>query len=431
MSNNGGADAHVQSTVGTRPGTEPAAGAGESTTGNSGVNSTVGPSRTNGNASANTGIKAPESILTGQLKASEPVPVHAQPKAAAFGAPADPSHKLATSATCEADQVLKSGWLFKRGKSKTWSRKWAVLRPNQLALYKDEREYKAVRVVQAGEIMSAAVLDDPQRANHFAVFTPDANLHLRADNHPDAQEWVDILRMAANGASENMLASSYKRDSILGGSSEPPMAAADLARSPQHPQPSSTSQQRPVRPLSPRDARPHPGTISIPPPVARPISPGLAVSPMSGGGIDFSGTEGGMSSNTSERDGAPANSRHQATTSEAAAAAAMQAHPDEQEEKVLKKGHLLRLRKHLGQWKKQWVVVTTHRLVLYKGEQHKHPQRVIDASRILDAIEIDPLSKSKKYCLQVVTPEKRLRFCADSEEDLTTWLAVCKSIIRG
>jgi hypothetical protein len=343
------------------------------------------------------------------------------------------------AAAVERDVVLKSGWLYKRGKGKTWSRKWLVLRSNQLAVYKDEREYQAEKIIQTGDIMSAAVLDDPQRANHFAVFTSNANLHLRADNHPDAQEWVDVLRHAANDACESIIASSYKRDSVLQGQGFDPTNSGGLLHTHVSGVDTSAGSSQ-VNRLSLRrgDSRNGVGPLSIPPPAvigpAQPVSPPMAASPTSGGYFEFSGTEAGMSSCTSDRDPTAIGEQkiaRQPTVSEAAAAVAMHSRPDDQEEKVLKRGQLLRLRKRLSQWKKQWIVITTHRILLYKSEQNKQPQRVIDASRVLDAIEIDPLSKSKIYCLQVVTPEKRIRFCAGSEEELTSWLATFKSIIRG
>lgn len=44
-------------------------------------------------------------------------------------------------------------------------------------------------------------------------------------------------------------------------------------------------------------------------------------------------------------------------------------------------------------------------------------------------MELDALSKNKQYCMQLITPEKRLQFAANTEEDLTRWLASIKFTI--
>lgn len=43
-------------------------------------------------------------------------------------------------------------------------------------------------------------------------------------------------------------------------------------------------------------------------------------------------------------------------------------------------------------------------------------------------MELDAI-KSKQYCMQIITPEKRLQFSTSSEEDLTRWIAAIKSAI--
>jgi hypothetical protein len=50
-------------------------------------------------------------------------------------------------------------------------------------------------------------------------------------------------------------------------------------------------------------------------------------------------------------------------------------------------------------------------------------------SQIINAAEIDPVSKSKKFCLQIVAEEKTYRFCAPNEESLTKWLGSLKSVL--
>lgn len=103
--------------------------------------------------------------------------------------------------------------------------------------------------------------------------------------------------------------------------------------------------------------------------------------------------------------------------------------PPKSEEKILESGHLLRLKKRYKQWRSQWVVLSNERLVFYKTEKSKSPVKVISIENLIDVVELDALSKSKQYCMQLITPEKRMRFCAPSEEDLIRWLAAIKAVI--
>ena len=50
-------------------------------------------------------------------------------------------------------------------------------------------------------------------------------------------------------------------------------------------------------------------------------------------------------------------------------------------------------------------------------------------SQVINAAEIDPMSKSKTSCLQIIVEEKTYRFCAPDEESLARWLGSLKSIL--
>jgi hypothetical protein len=50
---------------------------------------------------------------------------------------------------------------------------------------------------------------------------------------------------------------------------------------------------------------------------------------------------------------------------------------------------------------------------------------------ILAAVDIDPLSRTKRHCFQVVTKEKGLRFCADSDAEVDRWLGGLMSLIEA
>lgn len=55
--------------------------------------------------------------------------------------------------------------------------------------------------------------------------------------------------------------------------------------------------------------------------------------------------------------------------------------------------------------------------------------KIVSLDTVVDAVEIDPMSKSKKHCMQVITEGKSFRFSASSEEALAKWLGAMKSTL--
>ncbi len=128
-------------------------------------------------------------------------------------------------------------------------------------------------------------------------------------------------------------------------------------------------------------------------------------------------------------------------------------------EQVIETGCLLRLRKRYNQWRKFYIVLTDQRLCFYKSpsststasnnnnnnnnNNNKNneifnvndiifkmvPDKIIKIGDLIDAVEIDSLSSTKNYCMLIITPLKRIRFCASNEEDLTKWLVAIKRCI--
>jgi hypothetical protein len=62
-------------------------------------------------------------------------------------------------------------------------------------------------------------------------------------------------------------------------------------------------------------------------------------------------------------------------------------------------------------------------------KQEYSAQLIIPLSSIISAVEIDPISKSKPNCMELIAEEKRYRFCAPDEESLDRWLGALKSLL--
>ena len=118
----------------------------------------------------------------------------------------------------------------------------------------------------------------------------------------------------------------------------------------------------------------------------------------------------------------------------------------ESDERVIWHGHLFCLKSKGGvrQWKRLWVVLRPKNLAFYKNDEvlchqvhvvfwHSSPLQeyaanlILPLSNIINAVEIDPISRSKRHCMQIIAEEKSYRFCALSEDGLAEWLGALKS----
>ncbi len=61
--------------------------------------------------------------------------------------------------------------------------------------------------------------------------------------------------------------------------------------------------------------------------------------------------------------------------------------------------------------------------------QEYSPSLIIPISTVVNAVEIDPISKRKPFCMQIIGEEKSYRFCAADEDSLAKWLGAMKSIL--
>ncbi|MCJ1281562.1 hypothetical protein MMC26_000882 [Xylographa opegraphella] len=346
----------------------------------------------------------------------------------------------------EFDKVLKSGEVYKRTrKTRQWKRYHLVLRPNLLSIYKSPSEEKLHKQINLSDLTAVAYLKDPKhrRQNIFGLFSPAKNFHLQAKDEKDARDWVELIRYEARideqeeemtygspvvqvkdyqslthamrGVDDN---DAWDRERFGSSSPEP----ADLSR------PSTT-----------RDGVRIPGTVKP-----------------SHHEFDYSGNDHGSYSDFS--DTAPARTYgnlsvlpsnpalhviSNAATSVPSTILSEQQRPgftrnpselgvhqsDKDSERVIWHGYLLCLKSKGGvrQWKKLWVVLRPKNLAFYKTEEEYSAHLIIPLSSIISAVEIDPVSKSKSHCMQIIAEEKSFRFCAPNEEALARWLGALKS----
>lgn len=323
----------------------------------------------------------------------------------------------------ESDRVIKSGYVEKRTKTKKWKTVYLVMRPNTLAIYKNEKEKKLRHQIYLTDLTAVTFLKDPKhkRDNVFGLFSPSRNFHLQAPTKQDAQEWIDLIRRFARIEEEEeemFLASPLARSLSPGGMMT--LSTSGFADT-----------------LESRDVD---GVLSSSPETYGPPEPSfvgaanrrksfiLDSSGMSGNELpsqsDFSDTEIQRPKVIANRSGSQVSMLNIAGQSNSGTA-------EQDPDRVIWQGWLWLLRSKRGvkQWKDMWGVLRPRNLILYKNESEYTAQWIVQLSAVVDVVDTDPVSKSKENCLQIITEEKSFRFCAHDEESLVQFIGAFKSLL--
>lgn len=301
-----------------------------------------------------------------------------------------------------------------------------MLRPNTLSIYKSDKEDKLRHKIYLSDLTAVTLLKDPKqkRQNVFGLFSPAKNFHFQAPTLKDAREWVELIRNDARIEEEEeemFLASpAVQKRSFFGFTTPDGPSGRQLA---DHDQLMSSSPE-------PLDT-PMPVVVTSP---ARRASH-LDSSGMSGGELashsDFSDTDmhrlgasiESLALQRTPSDIPPMGLGNVSQTS----GINIQKDPD----RVIWQGRLLFLRSKRGvrQWKNMWAVLRPRNLILYKDESEYSARFIIPMSSVVNVVDIDPVSRTKVHCLQVITDEKSYRFCAHDEETLVHCLGAFKSLL--
>lgn len=334
----------------------------------------------------------------------------------------------------EFDRVLKSGRVLRRVKHKhvfraSWKPAYLVLRPNLLSVYKDEENTRLRVSITLSDVTAVAPVKSPRshRRYVFGVFTPSTNYRFEAISERDADEWINRIRAESP-------------------SDETDPAFVGLANKQNPPK---------IQKQLVEDTTDH----SDYDPAARPSSPevGRSLPPSSHSRAskppytqDYSGNE--MASFSELSDSTPPTRMSHLRSMPSIHTLSVSAPEDTPEKpaslpqdssklsetgilrdpaRVICQGYLqgLRIKGSVRQWKRLWVVLRPKNLAFYKDDSEYSALRIISMSHVIDAAEIDPLSRSKTYCLQIIAEEKTYRLCAPDEESLARWLGALKSII--
>ena len=116
-------------------------------------------------------------------------------------------------------------------------------------------------------------------------------------------------------------------------------------------------------------------------------------------------------------------------------------------ESVIEQGYMTVLKKKYNRnlTKRVYLVLTNVNLKVYKTQedyrtdsqqQQQQQKQSFDLiyknypiNDILDIIELDPMTSKYQWCLLIITPLKRIRFCCHDEEDMMKWFSALKAVV--
>ncbi|KAJ6261895.1 hypothetical protein Dda_2694 [Drechslerella dactyloides] len=333
------------------------------------------------------------------------------------------------------DRVFKEGWLLQRTrKTKNWKRRWYVLRGSAIGIYKDEQEKKLHRQIQLSELTACAPLKADKRPHVFGLFSPARNYHLQASTEKELEQWVKTVREVAclEETDEHLLLSPTAAEvqpiPIPGasvyhaGPSSPTTRPQDggvgsFTLDYSGASMSSTSELGGMVSQSSL-AMPHGGESSAS--GFRPTSPPAT-------GMSAATAVSGTSPGTS----APQNAGVPEIGVQRQASELSELEGQLNDSRVVWHGYLYFLKSKSGirQWKKIWVVLRPRNVAFYKNDEEYRALKLIPLETVIDAVEINAISKSKQHCMQLILENKSYRFAASNEENITKWLGAIKSTL--
>ncbi|KAI7893429.1 uncharacterized protein EV154DRAFT_152232 [Mucor mucedo] len=319
----------------------------------------------------------------------------------------------------QTEKVLKAGYLLKKGeKRRTWKKRWFVLRTTKLAMYKDKKEYKLLRIIDLHEIHKVVRVTSKNKYKYvFAFVTAKRMYYVQANDQADMDDWFNLITQAKQ---EQRL---YDADDDTSSINHDQEFAKDVVTSYKsnhiiQNQRRQSSGGGTYDFVSPPDFHPTkpvdiPKKSSSTPLSEYAIGHTYPLSPSSDHTNQMSVIDGIASSEDDEEYGVDK--------------ANIQS--EESRNRVLIEGYLLKLGRNKG-WRKRWFVLRTDTLAYYEDDKEYSPHRIIPLHHIIDSLEIDPVSKSKQNCFKIIIPKRSYVLCASTENDMDSWLNALVVAIR-
>ncbi|OJD11696.1 hypothetical protein AJ78_07578 [Emergomyces pasteurianus Ep9510] len=330
------------------------------------------------------------------------------------------------------DQVLKRGKVMRRSNNKhafksSWKLGYLVLRPNLLSLYKDAEEAELQLSIDLSDVTTVALVKatKSKRQHVFGIFSPSGNHRFQATSETDAESWVERIRNESYSDDADSLegqdtAETRKAREAVESASE---ADYDGHKTSQH-APSIRSGNRQARRQLSHTQDDYSGNEIASCSDFSDAAIASTTPPHSTASLPQHDRNSLSPSAPLDLDRRPSLPRNTSQLSDGALG-------NLDPERVICHGYLLCLKSKKGvrQWKKLWVVLRPQNICFYKDAQEYAATKIISMFQVINAAEIDPISRSKKFCLQIIAEDKTYRFCAPDEEALAKWLGALKSLL--
>ncbi|KAL8401941.1 hypothetical protein RB596_008634 [Gaeumannomyces avenae] len=342
----------------------------------------------------------------------------------------------------EFDRVLKCGYVQKRTKTKAWKTVYLVMRPNTIYMYKSDKEDKLRGQIYLSELTAVTLLKDPKqkRQNVFGLFSASKNFYFQAGSAKESRSWVEVIRRDARIEEEEeeiFLASPIlRRGSYAPGSClAQPTGSSGMAMERERglsssPEPLDNSIDAAFAIAGSHNARPVSAMVESFSQLGSDFVSHSDLSDFEPPGRSFGASFGASAESLRARTpGAPELRRPSMVARSGGGSGGLYLEQDP--DRVIWQGSMwfLRTKGGLKQWKRSWAVLRPRNLILYRDSSEYSPHLVVPLSSILNVVDLDPISKTKRHCLQVITEEKRFRLCAVDEESLVHCLGAFKSLL--
>lgn len=336
---------------------------------------------------------------------------------------ASPYHAPEITLLLRENKLLFSSWLYKRShKTHQWQKRWVVLRNCQLSYYKDSSEYKARKVVNRSQLLSYSPILDNTKF-HFAVYTNNRVVHWKCDDASTYNQWMYALEaFFQHQTSPVGWYPDYKSEDEM---PETPSTPPRNNLSPHPRLTKSFSDNAFTFPTSPRhlSCPENNSKLSVVTAILdkNQRSKFLRPLPVQDNGSDLTRNDSLSPVPKILENGIEIDSPIDTSPVDAS----------DDYEFLVEQGHLWRLRKRYNQWKRYYVTLTNKKMYFYKNKlDFGNPSGTFSLDDFIDAIELDPIAKTKNHCFMIITPLERIRFCADSNRDLSIWVSSLNSLAR-
>ncbi|KAF9451914.1 PH domain-like protein [Macrolepiota fuliginosa MF-IS2] len=258
------------------------------------------------------------------------------------------------------DTTIKSGYLSKKGeRRKTWKKRWFVLRPSHLAFYKNEAEYKLLRLLDLGDVHSCVPVQLKRHDNAFGLILPKRTYYLQAGSAADVQAWVQAIEEAR----QTLMATSTQNSTSSTPISIPINPTVGTGTTVLRPSPLSVSPPSPGRFSQMVSSSDSEDALAPPPPLPAAEGGGLR-------GLTVTPSPTNVTFSAAKPPPSPVPAHKEAS-------------------KVILSGYLMKCGSKRRNWRKRWFVLTADRFFYSRSHMDTKPHRVFSFSDILDAMDYD------------------------------------------